>query len=119
MVNTYMSDPIVSVRPTYYTGYAVARLVDVFIGIIEIGLALRFVLLLLGASPSAPFVSWIYDSTQSLVAPFAGMFGSTTGLLQAFDFSTIVAIVAYAALGWVLLYAVNSINSVAERMVFK
>ena len=119
MINTYMSDPIVSVRPTYYTGYAIARFVDVFIGMIEIALAIRFVLKLLGASASAPFVAWVYDGTQSLVAPFSGMFAPAPGILTPFEFSTIVAVVAYAALGWVLLYVVTSINSTAERIVFR
>jgi hypothetical protein len=113
-----MSDPVISVRPTYYSGYAVARLVDVFIGIIEIGLALRFVLMLLGANATTPFVAWIYDSTQALVNPFEGIFGTPQGVLASFDFTTIVAIVAYAVLGWILLYVVSSINDMASKAIY-
>jgi hypothetical protein len=37
-------------------------------------LALAFVLLLLGANPTASFVDWVYRSVQRTMAPFRGMF---------------------------------------------
>lgn len=118
MPTTYVSDAVYT-RPSYYTGYAIAHLVDIFIGIIEISLALRFVLKLLGASTASPFVSWIFDITTPLIAPFANMFAAPLGVLVTFELGTLIAIVAYAVLGWVALYAIQKINKTGERLVFR
>ena len=51
---------------------------DIIIGIIEFLLSLRILLKLLGASPKAPFVVWVYETTRPLLAPFEGMFPTST-----------------------------------------
>jgi hypothetical protein len=79
------------------------RVINVIVGIIELLLAIRLVLELLGASAGAPFVAWIYDASWNLVAPFSGAFPSISlGSASLIDFSTILAMIAYAALGWIV-----------------
>jgi hypothetical protein len=53
----------------------ISRLIYVIIGILEGIIALRFIFRLLGANPSSPFVSKIYEWSTPLVSPFAGIFG--------------------------------------------
>lgn len=74
------------------------------VGVIEIGLAFRFVLKLLGANPSSGFVDFIYNTTGVLTAPFDNIFGVTqtvSGSVQSvFEPSILVAAAVYALIGW-------------------
>ena len=45
-------------------------------GILELLLAIRFVLPLLGANPDAGFAQFIYSITKPFIAPFVGLFGT-------------------------------------------
>jgi uncharacterized protein YggT (Ycf19 family) len=72
-------------------------------------LVLAFVLLLLGASPDAAFVEWVYRSVQRSMAPFRGMFepiplnGESvldTSLLFAAIVYSLVALGLRAAIDW-------------------
>ena len=71
--------------------------------LVEVVLGLRLVLRLFGASASAPFVNWIYETSGPLLVPFEGMF--PTPALDGFfvlEFTTLFAIVAYSIAGYVL-----------------
>ncbi len=87
----------------YYPETFIGRVINAVIGMIEFMLALRLILTLLGASATAPFVSWVYGVTDGMVAPFAGAFA--TWQLGGFfiDFSTLFAMIGYAIIGWLLL----------------
>ncbi|HUS15306.1 MAG TPA: hypothetical protein VM536_09850 [Chloroflexia bacterium] len=85
----------------------ISRLVWFLVGLLEVLLALRFVLLLTGADPNVGFAQLIYGVTGPFVAPFAGLFGApltyegaaTTGR---FAPEILVAMVVYALIGWAL-----------------
>lgn len=81
----------------------IAFLVNLVTSLIEGLLGLRIVLKLLGASTVAPFVSWIYETTQPLLTPFAGMFPSPK-LPEGFviEFSALFALVVYAFIGYLI-----------------
>ncbi len=93
----------------------VSRLVWFIVGLMAVLLAIRFVLLLVGANESAGFAQLIYALTGWMVAPFAGLFGrhitypgaAGTGVLE---FESLVAIVVYILIGWL-------ITKVAELML--
>jgi hypothetical protein len=61
-------------------GFVVARVLVyalyVYVLIVEVILALGFVLKLAGADPSAPFAEWVYRSLDRTMAPFRGLFSS-------------------------------------------
>lgn len=79
------------------------RVINVIVGIIELLLAIRLVLELLGASAAAPFIAWIYNASWGLVAPFSGAFPSISlGGNSLIDFSTVLAMIAYAILAWIV-----------------
>lgn len=71
-------------------------------GIIEGLLAIRFVLLLLGANASAGFAQLMYGITDPLVAPFATLFNVPRSGANVFDPNTIVALIVYLLLGWLV-----------------
>lgn len=81
----------------------IGTIVYVIGGIIETLVGLRFVFRLLGANPDNAFVSWVYDWSTPLVAPFAGIFGQSAtvagpGVVTAsvFDWTALIAFLIYA-----------------------
>ena len=78
-------------------------------GIIELVVGLRFVFLLVGANPASAFVSWIYQWSGPLVAPFNGIFGNhavTAGpgvvTHSVLDWSSLVALIIYGLIAGIL-----------------
>ena len=84
------------------------RVVWFLVAVLEVLLAMRFVLLLAGANEGAGFAQLIYGVTRPFVAPFAGLFGSNltypgaagTGV---FAPETLVAMVVYALIGFAIV----------------
>lgn len=74
------------------------------LGVIEVLLAFRFVLKLLGANPSSGFVDFVYTITGILTAPFDRIFGvssTTAGSTRSvFEPSILVAAAVYALIAW-------------------
>jgi YggT family protein len=72
-------------------------------GVIEVLLLIRFALKALGANAETGFAQLMYAVTGPLVAPFLGLFGTPTptggAVLEPY---TLLAVVIYAAVGWVL-----------------
>jgi hypothetical protein len=88
----------------------ILTLSDLIIGIIEFLLSLRILLKLLGASSSAPFVQWVYETTRPLLAPFEGMFPtSTLPVGFVLEVSTLFALITYAFLGVLLESVIHQI----------
>ena len=69
------------------------------VGLIEVLIAIRFVLKLLGANP-APFVRFMYDLTWPLVAPFHGIFNTAQEGRSILEPESLVAMAVYALIGW-------------------
>ena len=65
-------------------------------------IAIRFVLKALGANPSAGFAEFIYGITNVLVAPFVGLFGNPQAQGAVLEFTSLVAIVVYGLVAWLL-----------------
>ena len=70
--------------------------------VIEGLIAIRFCLLLLGANPASGFVNAMYAITAPFVAPFVGIFGTPRFQGSVFEPHSLVALVMYALLSWVL-----------------
>ena len=81
------------------------------VGLVEVLLAFRFVLKLLGANPTSGFVDFIYTVTGVLTAPFDNIFGVAkpeAGDVQSvFEPSILVAAVVYALIGWGIVKLIN------------
>src|SRR5688572_20158357 len=94
----------------------ILTLTDTILGIIEFLLSLRLLLKLLGASANAPFVQWVYETTKPLLAPFEGMFPTSTlpvGLVL--EISTLFALITYAFIGVLLESAIRQLSNVPRK----
>ena len=96
-VTTKTSNPATSSQTVEY-------LIYFFFGVLEILLAFRLVLKLMGASIASSFVGLIYGLTGIFILPFEGIFrrGFAQGLetTSVLEPSTLVAVVVYALLAW-------------------
>lgn len=96
--------------PSYFTPIIIINLINIITTIIEALLGLRIILRFFGASTSAPFVDWVYQTTAPLLAPFSGMFPSplmSGGFV--IEFSALFAAIAYALLGYLVMELVRSV----------
>ena len=94
----------------------ILNLSDIIIGIIEFLLSLRIILKLLGASSTAPFVQWIYATTSPLLAPFEGMFPtSTLPVGFVLEVSTLFAVITYAFLGVLLESLLHQLSDATRK----
>lgn len=87
-----------SVRSPFTT--VVARLVTLFFGIVIAFLALRFLLLLIGANESAPIVSFIYSVAGVFLAPIGAVLPQTDVSGSTFEWTTLFAMLIYALISW-------------------
>lgn len=93
-------------------------LINFLFAIIGFLLGLRIILRFFGANPNTPFVQWVYESSDSLLAPFAGIF-PVTRIEGGFviDFPAVFAVIIYAFLGYLILEAVSFIAYRSEERV--
>jgi hypothetical protein len=82
-------------------------LIWLFLGILEAILALRFLFKLIGVNAANTFASFLYGLTNLFVAPFASLTGAPSTAGMTFEFTTLIAMIIYALVGWVI-----------ERMIF-
>lgn len=88
-------------HPTFnQNGYGlIGGMVSLFFGLILSIVALRFLFRLLGANPSNSIVSWIYEASQPLVAPFFGIFNHDISLMTGrLELETLLALVVYGVI---------------------
>lgn len=95
-------------------------LINIVFTIIGFLLGLRIILRFFGANPATPFVDWVYESSDSLLAPFAGIFPITRiegGFVL--DFPAVFALIIYAFVGYVILEIVEVITVRAEERIVR
>lgn len=83
-------------------------------GALEILLVFRFVLKILGANVSSPFVELVYGVSRIFILPFEGIFRrglnqgiETTSVLEP---STLVAVIVYAVVAWGIVKLVQILS---------
>jgi uncharacterized protein YggT (Ycf19 family) len=86
----------------------VLGLINFFLALVEIFLALRVLLRFFAANPTNHFVSWVYNSSDVLMQPFRGIFPPTViGRDHVIDFSALFAMLIYAILAMFLVWIVT------------
>ena len=98
-VETVATDPY---APRRGAASKVRQAIYLIFGIIEGLIAIRFVLRALGANPDAGFAAFVYGATAPFLVPFVGLFGTPQYNGSVLELHSIVAIVVYALLAWVL-----------------
>lgn len=77
--------------------HAVAQIISLAVGIVELLLLVRIVLLFFDANPTADFTSLIYSWSNPIVAPFQGVFPNVMGSSgSVLDAAAILAMIVYA-----------------------
>lgn len=112
-----MEDRTNRVRKTSSTdnNHLPQRITAIIFIIIEVILAFRLVLKLLGANAESAFVRFIYGVSQVFVAPFQGIFSeaSTEGLetTSVFEPGTLIAMIVVAIIAWIVMKLIRNNNS--------
>lgn len=77
------------------------RIVSYVLGVVEVLLALRFILALLGANRANDFANFVFSVSQPLVQPFFSLFGYTPRYgSSTLEMYTWVAMLVYAIIAW-------------------
>jgi hypothetical protein len=84
-------------------------------GLIEALLALRFVLLLLGANEASGFVRLIYGLSRPFVLPFQGIFGEPVLGASVLEWASLVGIIVYALIAYGLARLIELIYTPATH----
>lgn len=88
-----------SPQKTYDTKKVIFRTYQVIwyiLGVIEVLLAFRILLKLVGANALSGFTDFIYTVSGPFAIPFAGILGVTSSLNSIFEWSTFIAMAVYA-----------------------
>jgi len=89
----------------------IAKVVWFVFGFIEILIAIRFVLLLLGANAEAGFVRMIYAVSGIFMAPFNAIFPTQSVSGAIFEWSALVAIAVYALIAWGIVSLIRTLGA--------
>lgn len=82
--------------------FKATQLIWLFLGILEALIAIRIVLKLIGANPDSPFAAFIYDFSHIFLVPFEGVIGTPAAGGMVLELSSIIAMLVYALLGWIV-----------------
>jgi uncharacterized membrane protein len=82
--------------------FKVLEAVYLLFSLIEGLLAIRFLLRALGANPSAGFAQFVYAVTAPLLGPFMGLFANPRFGDAVIELDSIIAMLAYALLAWLV-----------------
>lgn len=102
--------------PTTKPLYKGTQIVWYVLGLLEFLLGFRFAFKLLGASPNAGFVNFVYSLTQIFVMPFSGIFPRAAAGGVAFEWASLLAMLVYFFVAWavVKLFLISKTVSTPE-----
>jgi len=91
--------------------FKATQLIWLLFGVLEVLIALRIALMLIGANPNSPIVALIYGFTYLFLFPFTGLVGSPTAGNMVLEISSMFAMVVYGLIGlavertvWLIFY---------------
>ena len=87
-----------------------AQVVWYVFGVIDVLIAIRFVLKLLGANSGSGFVQLIHGMSGFFMAPFAAIFGVQHVSGATFEWSALVAIAVYALVAWGIVVLIRVVS---------
>jgi uncharacterized membrane protein len=82
------------------TLFQINRILYTLLGGLEILLAARFVLKLIGANPGSGFAAFIYGLSGVFVAPFNGLIATPASGGTILEVTTIIAMIVFALIVW-------------------
>jgi hypothetical protein len=109
--NTPPSVERVAVTQESRYNFRAAAVVGLIVGVVDVLIAGRFLLQLLGASAQSSFVNVVYSVSAPLVAPFHGIFGNSGSSTNIFEPAALVAIAVYALIGWGVVMLIRIVTA--------
>lgn len=99
--------------------YRGTQIVWYILGLLEVLMAFRFLMKLLGANPGAGFTDFIYAVTAVFVAPFLNVFHITQVQGSIFEWTTLLAMAVYGLIAWgiIRLFVMGRTVSTPEAAV--
>jgi hypothetical protein len=82
--------------------FKATQLIWLLFGILEALIALRIVLMLIGANPGSPIVALIYGFTGMFLFPFTGLINSPSAGNMVLELSSLFAMLIYGLVAWAL-----------------
>lgn len=82
--------------------FKATQLIWLALGLLEGLLALRIFLKLIGANAANPFAGMLYSFTDLFLWPFVGLTGTPAAGAMVLEISSVIAMIVYALLFWVL-----------------
>ncbi|OGN74869.1 MAG: hypothetical protein A2X25_15385 [Chloroflexi bacterium GWB2_49_20] len=82
--------------------FKATQLIWLFLGILEVLLALRFALKLIAANPDSPIAAFIYGFTALFLLPFAGLTAEPSAGGMVLEIATLIAMAVYALIAWAI-----------------
>lgn len=98
--------------PTTKPLFKGTQIVWYLLSILEVLLAFRFVLKLMGANPVAGFTSFVYSATWLFSAPFLSVFSKTTVQGSVFEWATLLAMLVY----WIIAFAIVKLFLISKTV---
>lgn len=81
----------------------ISQVVWTIVGFIEALIAIRFILKLIGANAGNGFVNFIYGFSDFFVKPFLGIVSDPTSGNSILEVNSLIAMLVYLVLGWVVI----------------
>lgn len=103
-------DPYVA--PSTKPLYRGTQIVWYILGVLEVLLAFRFVLKLLGANPAAGFSSFVYSLSYPFTLPFSSVFGVSQVAGSIFEWTTVLAMAVY----WLLAFGIVKMLTMSKAV---
>lgn len=104
--------------------FKATQLIWLFLGILEVLIALRVMFKLVGVNAGNPFASFLYGVTSIFVAPFASLIGAPAAGNMVFEVSSIIAMIVYLLFAWglerivyAIFYRPRGLMSVRQTVV--
>ncbi len=88
-----------------------SQLVLAVLGVVEIGLGLRFMLKLIAANANSGFADFIYGVTAPFIAPFTGLIATPASGATVVEVTTLIAMGVYALGVWILLQGIGLLTA--------
>ena len=82
--------------------FQASQLIWLLAGVLEALLALRVFLKLIGANAASPFAHLLYGVTGVFLVPFMGLTATPASNGLVLEISTVIAMIVYALLAWVV-----------------
>jgi ABC-type Na+ efflux pump permease subunit len=108
-----------SLSPRTKPLYRGTQIIWYILGILEIVLAFRFLLKLMGANPGAGFTNFIYSISYPFAAPFLAVFRVQKVEGSVLEWTTLLAMLVYWLIAWgiVKLFVMSKDVSTPEAAV--